>query len=237
MAQGEGFWKMISFASDKHKSGIIALWQEAFGDSEEVILDYMGGLYTPGNTVVYTDNEKVVAMAFMLSISCEEKKGRYIYAVATAKSHRGKGLCKEVMTFVEKTARVRGESFLILVPASSSLFDFYKKMGYNHTVFAPDYTEFTKTDKILTASEYYDIRRDTFSEADLIGWDKKTLDYILSHGKAVKTTDGAVYCENGKVVEVLSKGLAEQKWESPFAQIKYLEDFKFNRPYFGLAMN
>ncbi len=228
---------MISFAKEEHKNGIISLWQEAFGDSEEVVLDYMNALYTPDNMIVYTEGEKVVAMASMLAISCKAKKGRYVYAVATAKSHRGKGLCKEVMSFVEKAARERGESFLILVPAEKSLFEFYEKMGYNHTVFVPDYAEFNENGEILTTDEYYSIRESVFGGADLIGWDRETLDYILSHGEVLRTTDGAVYFENGRIVEVLSKNLVNQKWETPFALIKYLGNFRFKKPYFGLAMN
>lgn len=228
---------MISFATKEHKNGIISLWQEAFGDSEEVILDYMNALYTPDNMIVYTEGEKVVGMASMIAISCKEKKGRYIYAVATAKSHRGRGICRKLMGFAEETAKKRGESFLILVPAEESLFEFYGKMGYNHTVFVPDYAEFNEDGEIITSDEYYSIRESVFEKADLIGWDKETLDYILSHGEAVKTADGAVYIENGRIVEVLSETIVNAKWGKPFAQIKYIEDFKFKRPYFGLAMN
>ena len=228
---------MISFAEGRHKIGIITLWQEAFGDSEEVILDYINSLHTPDNMIVYEDNGKVVGMASMLAISCKDKKGRYIYAVATAKSHRGRGICRKLMDFAEETAKKRGEGFLILVPAEKTLFDFYGKMGYNQIVYAPHTAEFVEEGKILTAKEYYNIRQNVLKEADLIGWDEETLNYILSHGKAVKTADGAVYREDGRVVEVLSKRLVNEEWEKPFAQIKYLEDFKFKRPYFGLAMN
>lgn len=228
---------MISFASSLYKDGIIKLWIEAFGDTKETVCDYLDGMYRDDNMVIYTENGEVLSMASILPVSSKTRRGRYVYAVATAKKSRGKGLCREIMKFIDEFAKSRGESFLILVPAKVTLFDFYREMGYSHTVFKPCTVEFKETGKVLTVKEYYRIRAEILSDCNLIEWDEKSLEYILSHGEIRKTEDGAVYLEDGSAAEILSPHIFDAKWTKPYALIKYLEDFKFEKPYFGLAMD
>lgn len=224
---------MIGFAKENQRNGIIRLWAEAFGDSEETICRFLDNI-CKNNIVVYTQNDDVIGMASVLPVSCKEEKGRYVYAVATAKSHMGQGICRKIMAFIEEFAKNMGESFLILVPADESLFDFYKKMGYNQTVFASKPYE-AETGEIISAEEYYNIRENALRNFDFIKWSKADLEFILSHGKAVKTKNGAVYIENERVIEAIVPHL--EVGNDPFALIKYTKDLKFEKPYFGLAMS
>ncbi len=226
---------MISFAKDEHKNGIIKLWSEAFGDTENVIISFLENI-CKDNTVVYIKDERVVGMASILPVFCNNRKGRYVYAVATDKEYQGQGICKEIMSFIDDFAQKTGESFLILVPASKSLFDFYKKMGYNQTVYAPPKNGNGQGIEI-DYKEYCKLRSTILREFDLIKWSEAALEFILSHGNAVKNQNGIAYFENGQAIEVLNPNVLAEEFSTPFALIKYIEDLRFEKPYFGLAMS
>lgn len=216
---------------------IIALWKEAFGDGEEFVKDFFDKMNGEKNMILRIEEGKTAAMAAMLPVKCGNYNGRYIYAVATAKKYRGRGYCREVMEYIHNFMAESGEAFAILVPAEKSLFDFYKKLGYSRTVFAPDKVGTGKIINKCTVSEYYNIRRELFSKYDLIEWGEEELSYILSFGETWKTESGAAYFENGRAVEILNQSIFSKPWTKPFALIKYIGEAEIKRPYFGLAMN
>ena len=49
----------------------------------------------------------------------------------TKYSHRGKGYMKELLDFSYKYCQENGFDFLFLVPAETSLFDYYAKCGFD----------------------------------------------------------------------------------------------------------
>lgn len=229
---------MIEFASEKYRNGIIKLWQEAFGDDEEFICDFLEKIDYKKNLLVFLDNGEVVSMATILPVFCKSVKGRYVYAVATAKSHRGKGLCKAVMNRIDEVIKSQGEGFAILVPASESLFSFYEKLGYYDTIYKPSFSEVNGIGKQCSVSEYFKIRNEIFSDYDLIGWSEEMLEYILSFGEMNFCDGGAVYREETTLKELLTDEIFKSSWTEPFALIKYIdENLKFEKPYFGLCMN
>jgi GNAT superfamily N-acetyltransferase len=71
---------------------------------------------------------EVAAMAYWFD--CEEYA--YIYAVATAKQHRGKGISHALMARIHEILTERGYAGCILVPGEESLRTFYRGMGYEN---------------------------------------------------------------------------------------------------------
>ena len=71
---------------------------------------------------------EVAAMAYWFD--CEEYA--YIYAVATAKQHRGKGISHALMARIHEILTERGYAGCILVPGDESLRTFYRGMGYEN---------------------------------------------------------------------------------------------------------
>ena len=116
---------MIIFAEEKHKKQIISLWREAFGDGEDEISFYLENILK--YLVVFIEKERVCGMLAMLPVAMGDKKGRYIYAVATKKTERGRGISTALLDFAKQYIERNGENFLVLVPQEESLFDFYKK--------------------------------------------------------------------------------------------------------------
>ena len=56
---------MIRFATENYINGIINLWNEAFGDSEEDIKFFLKNKFIPENTLIYESDKEVVSMLFL----------------------------------------------------------------------------------------------------------------------------------------------------------------------------
>lgn len=105
-----------------------ALWQEAFGDSDAALDCFFDNAYAPERCLCIADADKVVAAAYWFG--CGEYA--YIYAVATAKSHRGQGLCHKLMDAIHALLTRQGYIGAMVVPGEESLRKFYAGMGYEN---------------------------------------------------------------------------------------------------------
>jgi len=54
----------------------------------------------------------------------------YLYAIATAKAFRGRGLCRALMEDTHRHLTAAGYAGAVLVPGAPTLFQLYEKMGY-----------------------------------------------------------------------------------------------------------
>ena len=113
---------------------LTALWQEAFGDSEDLISGFFEKLPDMGSFVVASENGEIIAMAGALcgqelqeKASSGAKEVGYIYAVAVKKEYRGLGLGKSITKAAYDLALKREAEIVCLLPASEELYSFYKK--------------------------------------------------------------------------------------------------------------
>ena len=141
-----------------------ALWQASFGD-ENAFLDafYTHG-FAPDRCRCVTENGKIVAALYWFDCSVNGQPIAYLYAIATAKASRGKGLCRALMENTHSHLKYLGYAGAILVPAEEKLFRMYEKMGYTT---CSDITELFCTaaeEKIslrkLSGEEYIALRRE-----------------------------------------------------------------------------
>ena len=110
--------------------GILALWGEAFGDSPEAVTDFFEAF--PGCISYVAEEDGVItSMVHALSqVLSPDIPAAYIYAVATLRSHRGRGLCRALMAFAEADLASRGFACCVLTPGEPGLFDYYEGLGY-----------------------------------------------------------------------------------------------------------
>lgn len=106
------------------------LWQEAFGDTEEFLDCFFETAYSPKRCRFLKKDGKAAASLYWFDCGFGERKLAYIYAVATAKNHRSKGLCHRLMEDTHAELAKKGYSGAVLVPGSESLFRLYETMGY-----------------------------------------------------------------------------------------------------------
>lgn len=127
------------------------LWQKAFGDDEALIDAFFSRLYRPDSVFVCRDGDTVAAMACHLPMTiCHDSRGwpaAYLYAVATDKRYRGRGLCGQILQYAAGYLPSVGAKALLLVPGSASLREFYRQRGYT------DYTTVDMMELSVGAAE------------------------------------------------------------------------------------
>lgn len=107
-----------------------SLWKEAFGDTDSFLNGFFQTGYAPERCRCLYLQDTPVAVLYWFDCLWEEKKLAYIYAVATDKAFRGRGLCSSLMEDTHRHLRACGYAGAILVPGSEKLFSLYAKHGY-----------------------------------------------------------------------------------------------------------
>ena len=92
---------MFRIASPEDFPALAALWGEAFGDSPDAVARFFEA-FPRCRSYVADEDGRIVSMVHALpQVLSPDVPAAYIYAVATAQSHRGRGLCRELMAFAE----------------------------------------------------------------------------------------------------------------------------------------
>lgn len=184
---------IIRLSEKKDISGIVALWNEAFGDSEKEIMFFINEKYVPENTLIIEENGEIASMLFLLDgkmcIKGVDYPSYYLYAACTLKKYRGRGFMALLLEEAKNISASRKVDFICLMPGEKSLFDFYEKFGYR-TVFSK---KVLLTDVDMDA-EYVDlipecidnyekIRNEAFSGFDYFKWDGQSIDFAFAHNK------------------------------------------------------
>ncbi len=176
-------------ARTNDREAVIALWREAFGDPREHIVYFLETFDYINTAFVLCENECVCSMLFLLPTAVQDGERRfnagYIYAGATRSDARGKGYYRRLLSFAEDAARQEGRTALLLRPATSSLADSYRRMGFTVPLYGngrPSRGMVSNTP--LTATEYGACRRRQLCGQAYVDWDDRTLTYALSWCKA-----------------------------------------------------
>ena len=107
------------------------LWQEAFGDSDAFLDSFFSLGFSAERCRCVTEEDRVTAALYWFDCSCDGRKMAYLYAVATEKDSRGRGLCRMLMENTHAHLGQMGYLGTILVPATEPLREMYGKMGYS----------------------------------------------------------------------------------------------------------
>lgn len=107
-----------------------SLWKEAFGDTDDFLDVFFQTAFHPDRCHCITIDDQIAAALYWFTCSYQERPVAYIYAVATAKSHRGRGLCHKLLDYTHKHLEKKGYLGALLVPGSKELFYFYEGIGY-----------------------------------------------------------------------------------------------------------
>ncbi len=181
---------MIRISDKSDIIGIINLWREAFGDSENEILFFLDNRYKPENTLVAEENGKIASMLFLLEGKMKINgicyPSFYLYAACTLKEFRGKGLMASLLKFAKETASDRNIDFICLLPAEESLYKFYESHNYK-TVFSKKVYVFSReniADSTVNTELFCNLeetRNKAFEDIDMFKWDNDSLDFAFEH--------------------------------------------------------
>lgn len=124
---------MMQLAKKKDFPAIRDIWQEAFGDTEEEIADFFAAFAGKGRICIWKEEGQIAGQLVLLPVLlCTPKCNipvEYIYAVATKKAYRNRGVCKELLAAAGDMLRQEGKP-AVLVPADKGLAAFYKRNGF-----------------------------------------------------------------------------------------------------------
>ena len=129
------FSVQIAHPNPWHITGLRTLWKEAFGDEDTFLDTFFSTAFAPERCLCILHEENVISALYWFECEYLNQPLAYIYAVTTAKTYRGMGLCRQLLTAVHATLKQQGYIGTLLVPGSESLFDFYKKAGYKTTCY------------------------------------------------------------------------------------------------------
>lgn len=168
------------------------LWKEAFGDTDEFLDVFFSTAFDTDRSLCITKDNKIVSALYWFDcyVGCE--KSAYIYAVATAVSHRSQGLCRKLMDKTHLLLKDKSYAGAVLVPCSKSLFDFYEKLGYKTCSYVDEFK--TKADKGYTfieeinADEFAKLRRKHLPENAVIQ-EGENLKFLSAFAKFYKGDD------------------------------------------------
>ena len=111
-------------------SGLRSLWKEAFGDSEVFLDSFFETAFSSRRCRCVTEKGAVLAALYWFEVTCGTQRFAYLYAVATAQSHRGKGLFSMLLADTRQVLAEEGFDGILLVPETEALGRMYGKFGF-----------------------------------------------------------------------------------------------------------
>ena len=144
----------IDFPKESHIPGLRALWKEAFGDTDAFLDSFYSTGFSLYRCLCIREGSQPLAALYWFDCHWQDKRLAYVYAVATAKSHRGQGLCHKLMKRAHTFLLQLGYSGVVLVPAKKELFSFYEEMGYQCFGGITQWTETSGQPAVLKAISY-----------------------------------------------------------------------------------
>lgn len=252
---------IIEAPRGKHYPALRSLWKEAFGDTDEFLNSFAQTAFSPERCLCVTVDGEAVAALYWFDCSYQEQRIAYLYAVATAKAYRGRGICSALMQYTHMYLKSLGYNGTVLVPGSKSLFEFYEKLGYCLCSCIDTFVCFASGDKAelrqIDKNEYTTLRR-LFLPSNGIVQENENIDFLQTQAMFY-TGDGFLLAAKNESdifygVELLgnkyvaprilqSLGHSEGRFrvpgsKTPFAMYRSLEEKTAVLPsYFGLAFD
>lgn len=242
-----------------HIPALRALWQQAFGDTEDFLDEFFFTAYSADRCRCVFLEDRPVAVLYWFNCDWEDKPIAYLYAVATDPVFRGQGLCRTLMENTHAHLQRLGYAGCILVPGSPALFKMYEKMGYATCSYVREF-DCTAGNAIslrqLSAEGYAALRRQYLPTGGVVQ-EKETLRLLRTQASFYAGENCVFVCSstegNLSVSELLGDscaapgilaalGFSEGKFrapgnEKPFAMYLSLTDDPAAPAYFGLAMD
>ena len=238
---------MIRFADNSDKEQIISLWQEAFFDSRKHIENFLN--YIPiSNALVYNINSEIVSMLFLLPcklvILNNEYRAKYIYAACTKMKYRNNGYMAKLIEAAKETSAASVD-FLLLSPASDSLYDFYKRFGFEcafkEKIIALTRKQLTALSKRTYKNQNFcedisleQIRNDILEKSDYVKWNNNHISFAMISDQHILNSNGyIIYCEKNQtciVKEICLIGKSFCELVGTLLEKSDCEKFEFRLP-------
>lgn len=251
----------IDFPNKDLTAAMRALWKEAFGDGDRFIDDFMAEAFCTDRCRCALIDGNLCAMLYWFDCSFMGERVAYLYAVATAKAYRGKGIASSLIKNTHELLKKLGYSIVLLVPGTKELFAFYEKLGYKVCGYVSEIncksSESSVAVRKIESEEYKNLRKkmlplgSVIQENENISFLKTQaefysgVDFLLTSRKEGDKLLGTELLGNAKrASEILcALGFAEGKFRTPGRDIPFAmgillsEKVQALPTYFGLAFD
>ena len=216
------------------------LWQQAFGDSDAFLDKFFRVGFSFDRCRCIRQEREIAAALYWFDCTWNSKKVAYIYAVATDKAHRGKGLCRRLLEDTHAHLRAGGYAGAVLVPGSEALAGMYAKFGYR--AFCPIKRASGQIPEKATqipAAKYAALRQ-SFLDKNTVFHGAAALNFFATYGAFFQTEAGAFcgYQDSGvfHFEEVLGENFLQQI-DSVAAMYLPLDGDPTTPGYFAISLN
>lgn len=120
----------IDFPTEDQLPQLRELWREAFSDPEDFTEVFFRMGFSPRRCRCAVENGQVAGALHWFDVRRDGAKLAYLYGVATAKAHRGRGVCRALMEDTAAYLQGMGYEGLLLVPVNPKVARMYEKMGF-----------------------------------------------------------------------------------------------------------
>ena len=169
-----------------------ALWQEAFGDSPEAVETFFATGFSEDRYHCILEKGVPVSALYWFDCQLEGNRIAYLYAVATAKSHRGNGLARKLLESAHTILKDKGYAGAVLVPGNEQLFAFYEKLGYRVATKVAEFSAVATPSPAfiseISPAEYATVRRAYLPEGGVLQ-EQEILSYLATYAKFYKGED------------------------------------------------
>ncbi len=173
------------------------IWQQAFGDSDDALDAFFSVGFSPDRYNCILEDGIPVSALYWFDCSLNGHKFAYLYAIATAKAHRGKGHFHRLMEDTHNVLKSRGYSGAVLSPADEGLFVLYARVGYRTAATITEITCDAADAPVplsqIDARQYEILRQNYLPHGGLVQADI-TLDFYATYGKFYAGTDFLLAC-------------------------------------------
>ncbi|MBQ9861813.1 MAG: GNAT family N-acetyltransferase [Clostridia bacterium] len=189
----------IRFADARDLEAIRRIWSAVFTADTPAERDaFLDAVHVSEECVVVCENDVPISMAFflpaVLHIQNRAYTARYLYAAATLPAYRGKGIFSDLLNAALTALKQRGVDACFLNPAEPSLVGFYRRFGFEPTIFSRTISGTSTTKALpiqpLSAEDYIALRQ-TLLPPDHVAWDDRLLRYAVSYAKPIRIGERA----------------------------------------------
>lgn len=145
------------------KSEIIKIWQECFPeDSTQWRRMFFDAAYVDEEALTATDPEtgmtvsSLLLLPYAMSFHGRTLGAAYVYGAGTLRRFRARGHMGGLMKRALAEAADRGDSLVVLIPASPGLQLYYERFGFS-TVFYRRPERYTSIHRFQSAADYQDV--------------------------------------------------------------------------------
>lgn len=241
-------------------SALRELWKEAFDDKDSFLDSFFCTAFHLDHCRVATVDNDLAAALYWFDCSINGQPLAYIYAVATAKTYRGKGACHTLLADTHRHLKEQGYKGALLVPGSDSLINLYEGAEYEictkistlsctaedmglsvHKIDKQEYTalrrQFLPRDGVLQENaniDFLETQADFYAGENFLlcaNIEKENLNGIELLGDSTLAS-GILYALNCKDGTFRVQGK-----EQPFAMFHALAEDAVEPAYFGFAFD